>query len=226
MPLEVDGIIRGDRGSEPSRWQHASTKPLITLTWHHTIPWNCLRNVWNGLVAGQHWDALDEFMNLIGVPNRAEVLKQIKNKNLQDRDGLHTLVTWQGWNIVEGPGNEYRAQGDDPGENFDGWSGKGMSTNQQATQQQVNVLYRVMEPLGRRALDAARQAPPITAKEAGILQRTIKQTRPTLRGKEPIRWQEDMWHQVQSGKEAKHFARWDTKPVWRKRLHSDLAQAG
>lgn len=102
MPLEVDGIIRGDRGSEPSRWQHASTKPLITLTWHHTIPWNCLRNVWNGLVAGQHWNALDEFMNLIGVPNRAEVITQIKNKNLQDRDGLHTLVTWQGWNIVEG----------------------------------------------------------------------------------------------------------------------------
>ena len=63
-------------------------------------------------------------MNLIGVPNRAEVLKQIKNKNLQDRDGLHTLVTRQGWNIVEGPGNEYRAQGT-IGENFDGWSGKG-----------------------------------------------------------------------------------------------------
>lgn len=165
-------------------------------------------------------------MNLIGVPNRAEVLKQIKNKNLQDRDGLHTLVTWQGWNIVEGPGNEYRAQGDDPGENFDGWSGKGMSTNQQATQQQVNVLYQAMAPLGNRALDAARQAPPITTEEAGVLQRTIKQTRPTLRGKEPIRWQEDMWHQVQPGKEAKHFARWDTKPVWRKRLHSDLAQAG
>ena len=33
---------------------------------------------WSG--RGQHWDALDEFMNLIGVPNRAEVLKQIKNK--------------------------------------------------------------------------------------------------------------------------------------------------
>ena len=80
MPLEVDGIIRGDRGSEPSRWQHASTKPLITLTGITPFPRNCLRNVWNGLVAGQHWDALDEFMNLIGVPNRAEVLKQIKNK--------------------------------------------------------------------------------------------------------------------------------------------------
>ena len=101
-----------------------------------------------------------------------------------------------------------------------------MSTNQQATLQQVNVLYQVMAPLGSRALDAARQAPPITAEEAGVLQRTIKQTRPTLRGKEPIRWQEDMWHQVQPGKEAKHFARWDTKPVWRKRPHSDLAQAG
>ena len=107
-----------------------------------------------------------------------------------------------------------------------------MSTNQQATQQQVNVLYQAMAPLGNRALDAARQAPPITTEEAGVLQRTIKQTRPTLRGKEPIRWQEDMWHQVQPGKEAKHFARWDTKPVWRKRLHSDrsgrikLARAG
>lgn len=97
-----------------------------------------------------------------------------------------------------------------------------MSTNQQATQQQVNVLYQAMAPLGNRALDAARQAPPITTEEAGVLQRTIKQTRPTLRGKEPIRWQEDMWHQVQPGKEAKHFARWDTKPVWRKRLHSDF----
>ena len=117
------GLSGGDRGSEPSRWQHASTKPLITLTWHHTIPWNCLRNVWNGLVAGQHWDALDEFMNLIGVPNRAEVLKQIKNKNLQDRDGLHSgdLARME---YCRGPGNEYRAQGDDPGENFDGWSGK------------------------------------------------------------------------------------------------------
>jgi hypothetical protein len=222
MPLGIDGIIRGDRGSEPSSWQHASTKPFITLTWHHTIPWNCLCNVWNGLVVGQHWNALGEFMNLIGVPNRTEVLKQIKNENLQDRDGLHTLVTWQGWNIVEGPGGKFREKDDDPGDKFDGWSGKGMSTNQRATLQQVNVLYQVMATLGNRALNAARHAPNITSKEARVLQRVIKQTRPTLRGREPIRWQEDMWYQVQPGKEAKCGTKWYTQPVWRKRRHSDL----
>ncbi|MCP1106568.1 hypothetical protein M6G53_14370 [Serratia nevei] len=81
MPLEVDGSIRGDRGSEPSRWQYASTKPLITLI-------------------------------------------------------------WQGWNIVGGQVTSIASRGDDPGENLDGWSVKGMSANQQATLQQVNVLFR------------------------------------------------------------------------------------
>lgn len=61
MPLEVDGIIRGDRGSEPSRWQHASTKPLITLTWHHTIPGTvCVMSgmVWSRGSIGTRWTSL------------------------------------------------------------------------------------------------------------------------------------------------------------------------
>lgn len=227
MPLEANGIIKGDRGAEPGKWQHTPTTPSVTLTWHHTIPWNCLRAVWNGLVAGEHWEALAEFMQLISVPNYAGVLQQIKDKNVHDRDGLHTLVTWQGWNIVEGPGSEYRQQGDDPGEKYEHWSGKGMSGNQLSTLQQVNVLNLCMAPFAACALDPATNAPEIKRAEAEQLRRVIKQVRPTLKGKAPMLWKESMWHNVQQGKvDKKNVGKWATKPIWRRRLHTDLVQTG
>jgi hypothetical protein len=66
MALEMNGIVGGDRGAEPQGWKHATVTPAISFTWHHTIPWNCLLAVWNGMVRGGHWKAVNEFLQLTG----------------------------------------------------------------------------------------------------------------------------------------------------------------
>ena len=72
--------------------------------------------VWNGLVGGAHWSAVKMFLHLASAPDPQGIVQQIRSGGLLRRDELHTMLTWQGWNIVEGPGGHFRA--DDPGEAF------------------------------------------------------------------------------------------------------------
>lgn len=104
------------RGSEPSSWHHTELVPSVTFTWHHTIPWNGLRATWNYLVAGRHWGCVEEYLKIISAPHVALTFKALKNAPatlFPHDEKLLELLTWQSWNIVEGPGNQYRIG--DPG---------------------------------------------------------------------------------------------------------------
>lgn len=220
MALGSNGLLTDSaRGSEPAAWRHSVMTPAVTFTWHHTIPWNCLAAVWNGLVAGQHWDAVQSFLQLVSAQDPRGIVRQIQSGKLMNRDMLHTQLTWQGWNIVEGPGNEFRAG--DPGEAYDAWSTiHGVSGSQRGTIHAVNLLYTVMRPL---ALRPARpgftgQVPNISAAEARQLARLMSSQTGNLRGRSPMLWNGEAWAVVQEGKIDRRFpGRWQVKPVWRKK---------
>jgi hypothetical protein len=196
--------------------------PAVTFTWHHTIPWNCLLAVWNGLVAGQHWNAVRLFLQIVSDPHPHTTTEQIKKGELMNRDSLHTLLTWQGWNIVEGPGGDFRA--DDPKEDVERWSlVKGVTGNQRATLQSVALLYIAMKPLAvkprRPGFSGTVPVPTITTAEAEGLERALLAQMQTLRGKSPIRWSEEMWTLVdnQAGRaDRKRPGVWNTTPSWQK----------
>jgi hypothetical protein len=220
MPLAVNGIVGTDRGGEPAAWHHASMTPEITFTWHHTIPWNNLRDVWNGLVDGKYWNAVSKFLYLVGTTAPAPVITAIKAEQLQNRDALHTQLTWQGWNIVEGPGNEYRT--DDPGEAYDEWSGVGMSANQKSTYQAVAILYTTMKQVNALPKRTGTDIPQIKAILAKKLETAFGEASGPLRGKSPMPWNEAMWFRVTEGRIDKKLPRvWYTKPAWGKRLATD-----
>lgn len=215
MALDVDGLVSTPaRGAEPSDWTHASMSPAVTFTWHHTIPWNKLRAVWNGLVAGEHWDAVDMFLQLVQAPKRQLVLQQIRAKALtEDRDALHTRLTWQGWNIVEGPGGEFRKPGDDPGEKSERWATTGASSNQTQTLQAVYALDETIQllPAAQDSIGSTQAAALLAA------MRRVKQTaRPT-----PIPWSEAMWVRTREGRVGKAPGAWSTRPEWRRRQKTD-----
>lgn len=219
MALGSDGLLTDSaRGSEPEQWHHTVHKPAIVFTWHHTIPWNCLRLAWNGLIGGRHWKAAELFLQIASVPDPAGTVRRMRDGVLMNRDQVHSLLTWQGWNIVEGPGGDHRIG--DPGEGYDGWSTViGVSSNQRSRLQGVNSLYTRMDELSKRTLlrESGREFPAISASEAKALERLLHAEMGNLRGKPPILWTEAMWTVVKAGKADKHHpSRWATIPTWRK----------
>jgi len=221
MAIGSNGICTNpDRGGEPDTWQHSTMIPGITFTWHHTIPWNCLRAVWDYLVANQHWDCVKEYLQIISAPNVDGTLLALKRAPgipFRDDGTLLTLLTWQGWNIVEGPGSEYRMTGDDPGEAYDKWSIIGLSSNQKATVQAVDMVYQAMRRVQDNA-NAARMLPAAKAADVLRLQNAFRAQRPTLRGRQPIKWTPDMWEVRTEGRvNAKAPGVWYTKPAWAKK---------
>ena len=219
MALNTNGILTDpSRGAEPSDWEHSTVTPVVTFTWHHTIPWNCLAAVWNGLVAGQHWAAVETFLRLVSAQDPAGAVRQIRSGTLMDRDRLHTQLTWQGWNIVEGPGGDFREG--DPGEGYDKWSIQGLSNNQRSTVQAVDQLYMAMRPLAARPPRPgfATNVPNLSANEAKAVEKAMAQQMAALRGKPPMLWNPDAWEVVREGQaDRKLPSLWRTPPIWRKR---------
>lgn len=211
MGFGADGqLINGDRGDEPSSWHHTVLVPSVTFTWHHTIPWNGLRATWNYLVANQHWGCVEEYLKIISAPHVEVTLKALKNAPgipFPHDEKLLELLTWQGWNIVEGPGNQYRIG--DPGEAHERWPTRGLSRNQTNTMQVVDLVRMAMERIYNNQPNA------ISLKDVEKLEKTLKAARPVLRGREPIRWTPGMWNVIVEGRvSAKAKGTWYSSPIW------------
>jgi hypothetical protein len=148
MALQANGqFSNADRGAEPYDWHHSLHTPAVVFTWHHTIPWNVLRLVWNELVRCQYWDALKKYMSIIGISNgheQRQLVNNMKRNVLGNLDDLHTKITWQGWNIVEGPGGAFRATGDDPGAGRETWITIYMSHNHSRSISAAYQLHSAM----------------------------------------------------------------------------------
>ena len=157
----------------------------------------------------------------LGVTDCRGVIAQIRAGRLVGRDTLHTQLTWQGWNIVEGPGGTNRAPGDDPGEAFDSWSGAGMSTNQRNTLAAVKLLYVVMQKMQNLPSRLGTTIPNINARDAKALENALKSAKSSLRGKAPMPWNDAMWVVVTEGRVEKGRSVWYTPPTWRKRRSDD-----
>lgn len=209
-----------DRGGEPASWHHTAMVPSITFTWHHTIPWNCLRAVWDYLVANQHWACVKEYLMIISAPNVEATLSALKKAPgipFANDGTLLVLLTWQGWNIVEGPGNEYRALNDDPGEAYDKWDISALTSNQRASVQCVDIVYQAMKKVQENSL-ARNVLPLVAAADVLKLQNAFKAQRPALRGRQPITWNPGMWDVHTEGRvDAKAAGVWYTKPSWTKK---------
>lgn len=213
MAFGADGqLINGDRGSEPGSWHHTELVPSVTFTWHHTIPWNGLRATWNYLVAGRHWGCVEEYLKIISAPHVALTLKALKDAPaipFPHDEKLLELLTWQGWNIVEGPGNQYRIG--DPGEAHEMWPTGALSGSQRTTMQAVDLVRMAMEPIYRNVNQQNLILPAHVAK----LERTFKAERARLRGREPIRWTPGMWKVIVPGRvSAKAKGSWYHSPIW------------
>lgn len=216
MALATNGVAPADRGANPGSWVHVTTRPTINMAWHHTIPWNCLRSIWNSLVCSGHWDGVDEFMQLCGCGNIASRIAAMKANTLpaNDRDDIHTAITWQGWNIVEGPETPFR--NDDPGENFDAHSGTGMSDNQKSTHLAITALFTSLSPIAATDRTGAGRNN-LTSTEKATITKAIRTAKTTLRGKDKIAWTVDMWDKVQDGRpHPSQPVNWSTPPVYRK----------
>ncbi|HWW68491.1 MAG TPA: hypothetical protein VN089_00975 [Duganella sp.] len=213
MGFGTDGqLINGDRGDEPSSWHHTELVPSVTFTWHHTIPWNGLRATWNYLVAGRHWACVEEYLKIISAPHVELTLKALKNAPgipFAHDEKLLELLTWQGWNIVEGPGNQYRIG--DPGEAHERWPTGALTGKQRSTMQAVDLVRMAME----RIYSNVHQPHLISATDVEKLEKTFKAMRPLLRGREPIRWTPGMWNAVVEGRvSAKAKGTWYSSPIW------------
>ncbi|MFC0396986.1 hypothetical protein [Paraburkholderia rhizosphaerae] len=216
MALQANGIISGaGRASEPEGWKHAEVKPAIQFTWHHTIPLDDLTRLWNGLINGGHWNAVDEYLQIIGFSSVQTTINELKAGKFQARrDELHTAIQWPGWNIVEGPGGAYRE--DDPGNGVESWYVPPGGSNGQRTilNRVKNAICPLIEKIPRtvRPEDTA-----IDAETAKRLAAELKNQRPSLRGKGPIEWNPDMWEQTREGRKDKNRDIWLTTPQWRAR---------
>ncbi|MFD1951486.1 hypothetical protein ACFSGX_11995 [Sphingomonas arantia] len=157
------------------------------------------------------------FLQIVSDPNPRGTVAQMRAGRLLTRDEVHSRLTWQGWNIVEGPGGEFRS--DDPDDNYDGWSTiKGVSANQRKRLQSVNSLYSVMSRLARntKKTDGSFETPIISVSEARALE-IVFLAEMSLRGGRPISYTENMWEVVRAGKVMKHFPnRWEVEPIWKK----------
>jgi hypothetical protein len=210
MGFGADGqLVNGDRGDEPASWRHTEVVPSITFTWHHTIPWNGLRATWNYLVAGQHWSCVEEYLKIISAPHVEQTLKALKSAPaipFPNDEKLLELLTWQGWNIVEGPGNQYRVN--DPGERHEKWPTRALTGNQRTTIQSVDLVRIAMERIYNNAAAT-------TPMDVEKLEKALKAARPLLRGREPIKWTPDMWNPLVEGRvSAKAKGTWYSAPIW------------
>ncbi|MGK6324465.1 hypothetical protein ACMGDM_15465 [Sphingomonas sp. DT-51] len=153
-------------------------------------------------MAGEHWSAVTNYLQIISAAKPQNVVAQIHSGTLTNVDQLRTLLSWQGWKIVEGPGQANRVG--DPREAYDGWSvTKGVSGNQRATFQSVNLPYTVMRRLTaqpKRPGFAGKVVPNIPAGDAASPERLFTSETGNLRGKSPILWTEQMWTAEREGK--------------------------
>ncbi|HEY4352182.1 MAG TPA: hypothetical protein VGN31_13210 [Paraburkholderia sp.] len=212
MALNSNGIISGSgRSSEPEGWKHKVMTPTVQFTWHHTIPLDDLTRVWNGLINGEHWGVVDEYLQIIGFRAVQNTIDELKAGTFQDRDELHTAIQWPSWNIVEGPGGEFRE--DDPGNGFERWTvPPGISNNQREMLNAVGAIYLRVTPIARagRPEDTA-----IDAVQARALRDELSNYKKVLRGKGPIEWNEAMWESTREGRKDKKIDKWLTKPQWK-----------
>lgn len=213
MGFGTDGqLINGDRGAEPMSWVHTVMVPSVTFTWHHTIPWNGLRATWNYLVAGQHWTCVEEYLQIISAPHVEQTLKALKQAPgipFPDDEKLLELLTWQGWNIVEGPGNSNRIG--DPEGGHERWPTRALSGQQRTTMQAVDLVCMAME----RIYGNLNQPHLITLKDVEKLEKTLRAQRPLLRGRDPIKWTPGMWNPLVEGRvSAKAKGTWYSAPKW------------
>ena len=213
--LTEAGIIIGGRAPPPSAWRHPVETPAIEFSWHHTIPLENLTKMWNGLVKGSHWEAIDQYLQLIGMPMPAVVIKQIKAGRVQARDDLWQRIQWPSWNIVEGPGGKNRPKSDDPGSSFEKWYSGSLSSNQRQVIYAVTSIYAAIRKI---PMDAGSKADPtISARLAKDLANAFKHNKSALRGKGPIKWTSEMWTVDVAGRAHPRRNEWLRNPKWVRR---------
>lgn len=142
--------IEGNNRPNAPQWPRTRV-PGLELIWHHIVPYNKLRDVWNRLVrstcaarSAPASVALRQYLELCQprAPQIEQWADNIRTGAL-DRpqcDGLGTLAVWPPWNIVEGPATRLRT--DDPGDNFIDRYTHGLTAIEHARMRTLEALDR------------------------------------------------------------------------------------
>lgn len=122
MTLNNLGMFSGrdphDRATRPASMTHnaAQPTPQIELKFHHMISWDCLRDVWQGLIEHGRWDAIEAFLDAVNVPGAQAARQALETGGTLDPATDFVAlerISWPAWNIVQGPGQRLDEGGSD-----------------------------------------------------------------------------------------------------------------
>lgn len=170
----------------------------VGLVWHHVIPFNTLRDVWNGLIEyfrGNNFQesrvAVRQYLLLCdrGIGNIEQMLDGTRRGDLSVPDGerLKTAAAWPAWNIVEGPDARFR--GDNPRDGELDRFTHGLTALELARVRAVESLYP-------RLLAFANAANHLSPADARALGDWAVITRQSVQWEQPIGFRNDMWEQA------------------------------
>ena len=176
----------------------------MNLVWHHILPYNEWRDLWNTLVTHCHGTQLAEARTalrhylLLCDWKMREVdtwIDRIRAERLDvvDCNFLTTKAAWPAWNIVEGPDPRFRS--DDPGDRFIDRYTHGLTQTEFGRMKSVEFLHPRLAsvPLMGNLSAAALRS----------LADTLSMARSGLACDIPVPFRDSMWDRDASGKWSK-----------------------
>jgi hypothetical protein len=185
----------------------------VPMDWHHIIPWNVLRNGWSALATSRRWEVLRQWTSLWGLDdNVTTIVNNMQNGVLGPPINaiMWDKLCWAEWNIVEGPTNGNRMQGDDPGgEGLDTFEGYKIPNNLRDRSIILKSIYTQMK-------DWRSTTDNITKTDAKPLLKDFEKLKPYTRS--PISmFSPKIWELVTPGR-IDRFGQADVHPKWRKKI--------
>jgi hypothetical protein len=238
MSLRANGTFGSldphDRSERPNGWTHPVLKPSIDFSFHHSIAWDSLRDVWQTLLEHGQWNALEAFMTAAGVTGASMIRGKLhRGDDLSQIEVDHVFekISWPGWNIVQGP----RARTDEGGTDYDRYE-FGMTDADRDRHRTLNLLHlQIAALLGLPCVDAQKLRDTRTAglnnhkpdrvtsahsdEVSDAASRLALAFNKMARFKTAtfIPYTHSMWQTVNPGVVNKeHVARWDTPPLFKK----------
>jgi hypothetical protein len=191
-------IITNVRPNAPQGWAHSAA--ALNLVWHHVLPYNTLRDVWNLLVNAFHDTQLPEARTAIrqylrlcrrSLPDLDALLGRLKKDTLTawECESLASAAVWPAWNIVEGP----KSRSDDPGNTYIDRFTAGLTPDESVRMRGVERFYLSISTYASLRV--------VTAADLSGIALAAASARAVLAGADkPIPFRESMWERGEDGR--------------------------
>lgn len=233
MTILADGAFAGikpnERDSSPAGWVRSTLVPDIDWKYHHIIPWEMLRDTWQGLLMCQGWKELAFYVEAVGVQRSLVNRLMSRAMTYQDREDLFARLSWPAWNIVEGPADRE----DEGGTELDIFH-HGLIGIETLQMTEINKLHQAMsaflQHFDRSAMmqarnsnvsaqastyDPQRGAPENVSSSRDLLMKALR-SMTSYKTSRFIPYREDMWMTAVAGRVDSKIAVWTRKPRFKK----------